>query len=339
MFILLDAAADPGRVESGLRSLGQWVEPHVDSDGSLRGFSVAPHSVQVDVGELRRLEGVRDVLAASSAHPRVDSRAGLPVEAGRLQLGVGRPVLMAGPCSVESEVQIDAAAAMVAAAGGQVLRGGAFKPRTSPYAFAGHGREALVWLRRAADAHGLAVVAEVLSEADVELVAEYADILQIGSRNMQAFALLRAVGRAGVPVLLKRGFAARIEEWLLAGEYLLDAGADGVVFCERGMRSADPQTRNVLDLAGAALVRHVYGQPVVVDPSHAAGRRDLVPFLVRAAIAADLDGVLVEAHPNPGASVTDAPQALGPQDLAELGWVIGPAGETTLRRREAPPTH
>ena len=175
-------------------------------------------------------------------------------------------------------------------AGGRLLRGGAWKPRTSPYAFQGHGGEALAWLRQAANSHGLAVVTEVLGEADVEQVAEAADLVQIGSRNMQNFALLKAVGRTRRPVLLKRGRTATLAEWRAAAEHVLLAGADGVVFCERGIAGVDPETRNTLDLGAVAVLKHAYGLPVVVDPSHAAGRRDLIEPLARAALAAGADG-------------------------------------------------
>lgn len=328
MFVTLDDRTDPASVQASLQALGLWPTAHQDETGRVVGFAIAPHSAQMSPDALRAVQGVRQVLTPPSKHPLLDARAHRPVEVGSLCIGDGTPVLMAGPCSVESEDQIRVAAAMVAAAGARVLRGGAFKPRSSPYAFAGHGAPALQWMRHAADAHGLAVVTEVMSETEVELVAEHADLLQVGSRNMQNFALLRAVGSAGMPVLLKRGFAARIEEWLLAGEHLLNAGASGVIFCERGVRGVDQETRNVIDIAAAALLKHVHGLPVIVDPSHAVGRRDLIPVLCRAALAAGVDGLLVEAHPNPAAALSDAAQALGPDELAML------VGNVAVRRSE-----
>jgi 3-deoxy-7-phosphoheptulonate synthase len=199
-----------------------------------------------------------------------------------------------------------------------LLRGGAFKPRTSPYSFAGHGEVALDWMRLAADAHGLGVVTEVMSEHDVEAVAGVADLMQLGSRNMQNFALLRAVGRANKPVLLKRGMAATIDDWLLAGEHLLSSGAAGVIFCERGIHGFDPSTRNLLDLGAVAVLACSLGLPVVVDPSHAAGRRDLVPPLSRAALAAGAHGLLVEMHPHAERARSDGPQALDAAALQRL---------------------
>jgi 3-deoxy-7-phosphoheptulonate synthase len=190
------------------------------------------------------------------------------------------------------------------------VRGGAFKPRTSPYAFQGLGEEGLKYLRDAADRYGLAVVTEVLDTRDVELVARYADILQIGARNMQNFALLREAGGAAKPVLLKRGLAATIDEWLMAAEYVVVAGNHNVILCERGIRSFDPQTRNVLDLAAVPVVQALTHLPVIVDPSHGTGVRALVAPMSYAAVAAGADGLIVEVHPNPAAALSDGPQSL-----------------------------
>jgi 3-deoxy-7-phosphoheptulonate synthase len=215
---------------------------------------------------------------------------------------------------------------MVKDAGGSILRGGAFKPRTSPYSFRGYGQEALGWLRDAAREHGLALVTEVLGQEHVDAVAQVADILQVGSRNMQNFALLHSVGRAEKPVMLKRGAAATLSEWRQAAEHLLVAGAESVIFCARGIRGSDPETRNVLDLGGVALLKHVDGHTVFVDPSHAAGRRELVCHLTRAALAAGADGVLVEAHPFASEAMSDGPQALGREDLETVGRLVAQGG-------------
>jgi len=252
-----------------------------------------------------------------SPHPRVDNQ-GPVVEVSGFRIGGDHLALMAGPCSVESEEQIFEMAARLATAGASFLRGGAYKPRTSPYAFQGHGSEALTWMRRAADAHGLRVVTEALSESDAGNVAWHADLVQIGSRNMQNYALLKAVGRTGKPVLLKRAMSATIEEWLLAGEYLLVHGASGVVFCERGIRGFDTETRNLLDLGAVALLSHVHHVPVIVDPSHATGRRDLIAPLARAALAAGAAGLMIETHDDPGKALSDGPQALRSEELAHL---------------------
>ncbi len=218
--------------------------------------------------------------------------------------------ICAGPCSVESREQIEATAQAVALRGANVLRGGAYKPRTSPYAFQGLGAEGLKLLRGAADRFGMSVVTEVLDPRDVALVAHYADMLQIGTRNMQNFTLLREVGEAKKPVLLKRGLSATIEEWLLAAEYLLVAGNAEVVLCERGVRSFDSATRNLLDLAAIPLVHALSHLPVIVDPSHGTGLAKLVTPMAVAGVAAGADGLLVEVHPDPPAAASDGPQSL-----------------------------
>ncbi|MDP9110257.1 MAG: 3-deoxy-7-phosphoheptulonate synthase [Candidatus Eremiobacteraeota bacterium] len=243
---------------------------------------------------------------------RRDARADRTVVRLRNGASFGSSVLAicAGPCSIESQVQIDATARAVAAAGANVLRGGAFKPRTSPYAFQGLGAEGLLMLRSAADRHGLAVVTEVLDPRDVEMVAAHADMLQIGARNMQNFALLREAGESRVPVLLKRGISATVEEWLMAAEYLLLAGNPNVVMCERGVRSFDSLTRNLLDLTVVPLLAQLTHLPVIVDPSHGTGVAELVTPMALAAVAAGADGLLVEVHPEPSAAASDGAQSL-----------------------------
>ncbi len=314
MLLTLRPDADTDRVCDTLRGMGLWTR--LLADGELRAVRIVPPSPSVDAERLRALPGVAAVFLARGAHPRVDAQRRLPMRVGDLVVTGG--MLVAGPCSVESEEGVFAAASIAAGMGAKVLRGGAFKPRTSPYAFAGHGAAALDWMRAAADAHGLAVLTEVMSEGDTDAVCARADWLQIGSRNMQNFALLRAVGAAGMPVLLKRGAAATVEEWLLSGEHLLAAGARQVMFCERGVRGFDPMLRNVLDLGSVALLSHALGQPVMVDPSHAAGRRDLVPALVAASLAVGADAVMVEVHPDPGSALSDGPQALGGEEVSAI---------------------
>jgi 3-deoxy-7-phosphoheptulonate synthase len=211
---------------------------------------------------------------------------------------------------VESREQLEATAKAVATRGANVLRGGAFKPRTSPYSFQGLGAEALKMLREAADAHRMGVVTEVLDPRDVALVAQHADMLQIGARNMQNFSLLREAGESGKPVLLKRGLSATIDEWLMAAEYLLVSGNPRVVLCERGVRSFDSATRNLLDIAAVPLLHSLTHLPVIVDPSHGTGLAKLVTPMALAAVAAGADGLLVEVHPNPEAAASDGPQSL-----------------------------
>ena len=320
MLVTLKRDSDAAEITARLQGLGLWAERLEGPAGSPIAVLVGAHSARVDLDEIARIEGVEAVCRRPSAHPRVDALAGSTLAIGPARLGGEEPpVLMAGPCSVESRDLAFAAAALVREAGGRLLRGGAYKPRTSPYAFQGLGRPALGWLRDAADAEGLGVVTEVMSELEVGAVGEVADLVQVGSRNMQNFALLRAVGALAKPVLLKRGMSATIEEWLLAGEHLLAAGATGVVFCERGILGFDPSTRNLLDLAAVAVLAHVHRVPVVVDPSHATGRRDLVPPLARAAVAAGAHGLLVESHPDPSRAKSDGPQALDGATLVALG--------------------
>lgn len=259
---------------------------------------------------------------APSVPYRLASRVTYPektvVRVGDAEIGAGHPVVIAGPCSVESEEQIVDAALAARAAGAQLLRGGAFKPRTSPYSFQGLGLEGLPLLARARAESGLPIVTEVMEPAMAEPVAEVADVLQIGSRNMQNFPLLRAAGRAGRPVLLKRGFAATIEEWLLAAEYILAEGNPNVMLCERGLRSFDPSTRNLLDLGCVPLLGKLTHLPVLVDPSHGVGRSDLVEAMGIAAVAAGADGLIVEMHPRPDEALTDADQAITPDTLRSL---------------------
>jgi 3-deoxy-7-phosphoheptulonate synthase len=238
--------------------------------------------------------------------------------AGQVRFGPGRFVVIAGPCAVESRKQIHAAALSVAAAGAAMLRGGAFKPRTSPRSFQGLGAPGLELLAAASRRTGLPVVTEVLDPRDVELVARHAAMLQIGSRNMQNFPLLREVGRQRLPVLLKRGAAATLDELLAAAEYVLAEGNQRVVLCERGVRGFDPATRYVLDLASVPVLRQRTGLPIVVDPSHGTGRAVLVPAMAKAAAAAGADGLLIEVHPAPQQALCDGMQALLPADFAHL---------------------
>jgi 3-deoxy-7-phosphoheptulonate synthase len=227
-----------------------------------------------------------------------------------LQIGGAEFITMAGPCSVETEFQLMATANHVRRAGARILRGGAFKPRSSPYAFQGHGLEGLKMLARAREESGLAIVTEVMDEDDVPMVAEYADILQIGTRNMENYSLLEAVARSQRPVLLKRGMAATIADWLRSAQLILDNGNPNVILCERGIRTFETATRNTFDVSAVALLKQISHLPVIADPSHAAGHRELVPALARSAVAAGADGLLVEVHPHPEKPWSDGEQSL-----------------------------
>ena len=234
------------------------------------------------------------------------------------EIGGDEFIVMAGPCSVESENQIMRAAEGVAACGAKLLRGGAFKPRTSPYDFQGLETEGLKLLAKAKRATGLAIITEVMSDRDVDLVAEYADILQIGARNMQNFALLKTLGRCGRPVLLKRGMSSTVKELLMSAEYIVAHGNPQVMLCERGIRTFETVTRNTCDLAVVAALNELTHLPVILDPSHATGKRSLVPALARAAVAIGADGLLVEVHPNPEKAMSDGAQSLDPQQFARM---------------------
>jgi 3-deoxy-7-phosphoheptulonate synthase len=227
-----------------------------------------------------------------------------------LQIGGADFITMAGPCSVETEFQLLATANHVRRAGARILRGGAFKPRSSPYAFQGHGLEGLKMLARAREESGLAIVTEVMSEEDVPMVADYADILQIGTRNMENYSVLEAAARSGRPVLLKRGMVATIADWLRSAQLILDCGNPNVILCERGIRTFETATRNTFDVAAIALLKQISHLPVIADPSHAAGHRELVPALARIAVASGADGLLVEVHPNPDKAWSDGEQSL-----------------------------
>ncbi|MFL5724895.1 MAG: 3-deoxy-7-phosphoheptulonate synthase [Chloroflexota bacterium] len=233
-------------------------------------------------------------------------------------IGDGSLTVMAGPCSVESQAQLFETADAVAEAGATVLRGGAFKPRTSPYSFQGLGVEALRDLADARERTGLPVITEVMEPSQVDIVAEYADILQVGTRNMQNFSLLMAVGRVARPVMLKRGFSATVEEWLMAAEYIISSGNPNVILCERGIRTFETYTRNTLDLSAVPLVHHLTHLPVIVDPSHATGKRWLVKPLAIGGVAVGADGVMVEVHPTPDDALSDAEQQLTLQQFRDL---------------------
>jgi 3-deoxy-7-phosphoheptulonate synthase len=294
--------------------------------------------------DLDGMAGVARVVVPRHGH-QLGSRdlrpGGSVVRVGGVSIGGGPAVVIAGPCAVESRTQALAAAGAIRAAGAHLLRGGAFKPRTSPYGFHGLAEEGLRILAEAREAHGLPVVTEVMSPEAVPLVASYADCLQIGARNMQNHSLLRAVGRSRRPVLLKRGMGATVAEWLMAAEYVLAEGNDQVILCERGIRTFETATRNTLDLNAVAAARELTHLPVIVDPSHGTGQAALVPPLALAALAAGADGLIIEVHPEPAAALVDGGQSLDPAQFAGMMaaarrvlaaldramWVSG-AGET-----------
>ncbi len=252
-------------------------------------------------------------LASREFHPQNSV-----IDVAGVKIGDGTPVVMAGPCAVESKEQLFEAAEIVKKAGAQFLRGGAYKPRTSPYAFQGLEVEGLKYLAEARERTGLRVVTEVTTVEAIDRVVEYADMLQIGARNMQNFGLLKEVGKCGKPVLLKRGLAATIDEWLNAAEYIMNAGNPNVVLCERGIRTYETYTRNTLDLSAVAAVKHLSHLPIIVDPSHGTGKWRMVKPMAFAAIAAGADGLMMEVHPNPAKALSDGPQSLTPENYNEV---------------------
>jgi len=260
------------------------------------------------------------------------SEVAVPTPNGTVYFGEQHPlVVVAGPCSVENETMIVETARRVKAAGAQFLRGGAFKPRTSPYAFQGHGESALGLLATAREATGLGIITELMDAADLEMLAEVADVIQIGARNMQNFSLLKKVGAQDKPILLKRGMAATFEDWLMAAEYILAAGNPNVILCERGTRTFDRQyARNTLDLAAIPVLRSLTHLPIMIDPSHGTGRAEYVPSMAMASIAAGTDSLMIEVHPDPKKALSDGPQSLTPdrfdqlmKDLAVVGKPLG----------------
>ena len=283
---------------------------------------------------LETLRGVDAIVPISKPY-KLSGREVIPadtvINVNGVEIGGGRPVVMAGPCSVESEEQLMATAHAVRAAGANILRGGAYKPRTSPYQFRGLGEEGLAMLRAAAQETGMPVITEVLTPHDVDLVCRYADILQIGARNMQNYILLEECGRTGKPVMVKRGLSGQIQEWLLAAEYVMSQGNRQVMLCERGIRTFETATRNTMDISAIPLVKRLSHLPVIGDPSHGTGHWYLVEPLALAAIAAGADGLIIEVHPSPDHALSDGPQSLTFASFAALMPKVRAVAETVGR--------
>lgn len=286
--------------------------------------------------ELTQMPGVEKIVPIMKPFKLVSREAqseGSVIEVGNVKIGGRELAVIAGPCAVENREQMLQAAQAAKSAGAGMIRGGAFKPRTSPYSFQGLEEEGLKLLREAADAAGLPVVTEVIDEHSLQMALDYVDMLQIGARNMQNFRLLKAAGQTDLPVLLKRGMSATIEEWLMAAEYILFEGNQKVILCERGIRTFETYTRNTLDLCAVPVVKRLSHLPVIVDPSHGTGDRQLVGPMSLAAIAAGADGLILEMHPNPAKAVSDGAQSLTPPGLQELMkqlQVLAPAVNRTL---------
>jgi 3-deoxy-7-phosphoheptulonate synthase len=308
------------RVIETLVELGYDVHRSTGVNHTVLGAVGSPRQ-SVDPRVLELIPGVREAMKVSEPYKLVGRRfraEDTVVDVAGVAVGGPEVVVMAGPCSVESHERVASIARRVRGAGARCLRGGAFKPRTSPYAFQGHGEEALKWMRQAADETGLAVVSEVMDTRAIEMMLRYADCLQVGARNMQNFDLLKELGRTRRPVLLKRGLSATIEEWLLSAEYVLAGGNGQVILCERGIRTFENATRNTLDLSAIPVVKKASHLPILVDPSHGTGRRDKVLPMARAAVAAGADGLLIEVHDDPDHALSDGAQSLYPEQFETL---------------------
>ncbi|HEX4164659.1 MAG TPA: 3-deoxy-7-phosphoheptulonate synthase [Bryobacteraceae bacterium] len=274
-----------------------------------------------DPATLEVLVGVKEchrIVSPYKLASRHFKPAGTVIKIGKVEIGGSAVVTMAGPCSVESEAQIESCAAVVAGEGASIIRGGAFKPRSSPYSFQGMGETGLQILRAAADRHGLLTVSEVMDQVQIPLLVEYSDLLQVGARNMQNFNLLRELGKTRKPILLKRGIAATLEELLLSAEYIMSGGNYEVILCERGIRTFETSTRNTMDISAIPVLKRLTHLPVLADPSHGTGKRDYVNPMARAAVAAGADGLLVEVHPDPDRAMSDGAQTLGPKQFTEM---------------------
>jgi 3-deoxy-7-phosphoheptulonate synthase len=311
----MNRKATPKQIGAVLAAVEKMGLTPVSVPGSERtAIGVLGNRGYIDDTHIRNLPGVQEVIHVTKPYKLV-SRDFHPrptvVKVCHVEVGEGRrPIVIAGPCAVESEEQIMRTAQMVKKAGADLLRGGAFKPRTGPHSFQGLREEGLKLLKKASKSSGLPIVTEVMSPENVEVVASYADCLQVGARNMQNFDLLRELGQAGKPVLLKRGLSATVEEFLAAAEYILTEGNTQVILCERGIRTFETATRNTLDLSVIPLIKELSHLPIVVDPSHATGRRSLVPPMAKAALVAGAHGIMVEVHPEPERALSDGAQSL-----------------------------
>ncbi|AKJ64276.1 3-deoxy-7-phosphoheptulonate synthase [Kiritimatiella glycovorans] len=345
MIIVFRKDASDQQIEHVIERVEEWgLSPNVSRGTERTIVGVIGDEAILRSKPLEALPGVEHVMPVLKPYKRASAemrpertRIRVPAvhdEGAPLFIGGTGVVLIAGPCAVENYDLMLEVGRRVKAAGAHMLRGGAFKPRTSPYSFQGLGREGLEILRAVRGETGLPVVTEVMDTKDVELVSEYADLLQIGARNMQNFTLLKEAGRSRRPVVLKRGMANTIEEWLMSAEYIMNAGNEQVILCERGIRTIETLTRNTLDLSAVPVVRRESHLPVMVDPSHGCGHADLVPALVRGAIAAGADAVMVEVHPDPERALSDGPQSLRPAEFERLVEEAGRVARAVERSLE-----
>ncbi|MDH3214698.1 MAG: 3-deoxy-7-phosphoheptulonate synthase [Candidatus Krumholzibacteria bacterium] len=334
------SVAEIGAVIKSIEALG--LKPHPSRGPEQTIVGVIGGEENPRLSELADMRGVEQVVPITKSFKLVNREfkpGRTVVKVNGVTIGGENIVVMAGPCAVESRDQILATAAAVKEAGAHILRGGAFKPRTSPYSFQGLGEEGLKLLAEARDATGLPIITEVTSPELVDLVGKYADILQVGARNMQNYALLEAVGKVRKPVLLKRGMMSTIEELLLAAEYILSNGNSQVLLCERGIRSFEKATRNTLDISAVPVIKKNSHLPVIVDPSHGTGHREFVPAAARAAVAAGADGIIVEVHPSPENALSDGIQSLSFAEFRDMMKEIDPIALAVGRRVQRAGTH
>jgi 3-deoxy-7-phosphoheptulonate synthase len=322
MVVVMEKRATEKQIEHVIKSLNSFgFDVHRSTGESQTVLGAIGVKPEFDIRQVQVLPGVAEVyritepfkLASRAFHPE-DS----VIEFGKVKVGGKGVVVMAGPCSVESREQIFTIAKHVKEHGATFLRGGAFKPRTSPYSFQGLGEEGLKLIREAADKHELLVITEVMDSSQIPLVEQYADVLQVGARNMQNFTFLKELSKASKPVMLKRGMAATVEEWLMSAEYILSGGNRRVILCERGIRTFETSTRNTMDISAIPVVHKRSHLPVLADPSHGTGIRDKVIPMARAAVAAGADGIMVEVHHDPDHALSDGPQSLYPKQFAQL---------------------
>lgn len=326
MLVVMQAGAKEAQLQNVIdRLVALGFDVHRSTGVSQTILGVVGARPSVDTRELELLDGVAQVVRITSPFKLTsrtfqseDSVIRVGPRGHQVTIGGKKMILMAGPCAVESAEQMRRIARHVKRCGATILRGGAFKPRTSPYSFQGLGEKGLKYIRRAADENGMLVVTECLDTGHVSMVSNYADMVQVGARNMQNFELLKALGKLRKPVLLKRGMSATIEEWLMSAEYILHGGNRNVVLCERGIRTFEIYTRNTLDISSIPVVKKLSHLPIVVDPSHGTGRRDRVPSMARAAVAAGADGVLIEVHQEPEKALSDGTQSLYLEQFEQL---------------------
>jgi len=336
MIVVMKSEAAEAHVDKVIKKVEELgFTPHLSKGEKRTIIGVVGNQRKVDPEVFLVMSGVDNVVPILKPYKlagREFRKENSSVEVNGVKIGGDQLVIMAGPCAVESYEQTMAAAEAVAKAGATILRGGAFKPRTSPYSFQGLKEKGLEILREAGDTYRLGVVTEVVSPRDVELVTSYADILQVGARNMQNFALLEAVGKSIRPVLLKRGMMSTIEELLMSAEYILANGNPNVILCERGIRSFETYTRNTLDISAVPIIKSLSHLPIIVDPSHATGHRELVAPVSKSAIAAGADGLIIEVHPDPENALSDGLQSLYPQDFEHLMGELGKIADAMGRR-------